>query len=132
MIEAPTWVLGSDNREGREREKMVLCITGDSGDDQVYYEMHPIGKCPHCTYEHEIMKDEKIKVTATFYLRISGKDKHDKLEQVLDDGLSNVFHNANIEDNLYDEMYYEMDDSIDIKSKLHRLDYKKVPKTRFI
>lgn len=132
IVDAPNWVLGKDNRVAEDKRVMALCITGDSGDESVYSQIHEVGKCPDCLYEHEIMIDKKIKVTATFYVRVKGKDRHGKFQQVFDDALDSVLHRTVLEDNLYDEIYYEMDDEVDIKAKTHKVHQTFVPKTRKI
>jgi len=132
IVEAPNWTLGRDNKEAKQKQVMALCITGDSGDENVYSSIHMAGKCPECLYEHEIMIDKKIKVTATFYIRVKGKDKYGKFQQVFDDAIDGVLSKNTIEDNLYDEMYYEMDDEITIEAKRHRVSQVRVPRTRQI
>lgn len=132
IVEAPTWVLGKDNREAPEKKLMALCIQGDSGDESVYSQMHEVGKCPECLYEHEIMIDKKIKVTATVYIRVKGKDRHSKFDGLFDDAIDSLFHKTTVEDNLHDELYYEMDDEVTISAKVHKVQTKAVPRTREI
>lgn len=132
IVEAPNWSLGKDNKEAKQSKVMALCITGDSGDESVYSQIHPVGQCPECLYEHEIMIDKKVKVAITFYVRVKGKDKHQKFQQTFDDAINTMFTTANLEDGLSDEMYYEMDDEITIDSKLQRIVQTPVPKTRVI
>lgn len=132
IVQAPNWSLGTDNKEAEQTALMALCITGDSGDENVYSQIHEVGKCPECLYEHEIMIDEKIKVTVTAYIRVKGKDKNQKFQGLFDDALSNIFHRSAIEDNLQDELYYEMDDAVDITANVHHIKQKSVPKTKEI
>jgi hypothetical protein len=78
------------------------------------------------------MIDKKVKVTATFYIRVKGKDKYGKFQEVFDNAIDGVFSKSVVEDQLYDEMYYDMDDEISIEAKRHRVSQTRVPRTRQI
>ncbi len=132
IVEAPNWSLGTDNREDKQKKKMALCVTGDSGDESVYSQIHEVGKCPECLYEHEITIDKKVKITATVYIRVTGKDRKQKFQGLFDDALSEVFHRSAIEDNLHDAMYYEMDDEVEVKANVKSLKQTSVPRTKEI
>jgi hypothetical protein len=132
IVDAPNWVLGSDNRESKDTRMMALCIAGNSGDDHVYSDIHEVGKCPHCLYEHEIMVDEKLKVTATFYIRVKAKDRQGRIQDIIDNALDAVFYTSTIEENLYDEIYYDLDDDLVVKVVRDKIAQTSVPKTRKI
>lgn len=132
IIKRPTWGIDASNKPTVEPKLMALCVTGDSGSEEVYYEMHEVGKCPNSLYEHEIMKDEKVKIQVTYYAHFKGRDMHDKFDQVLEEALDNAFSESNVDDALGDEMYYELDDDLEIRVSRHKIKTTRVPKTRQI
>jgi hypothetical protein len=132
IAETADWVLGEDNREKAKKKQVAICLYSDSNSEVVYSEIHQIGKCPHVLYEKDVMVDRKIKITAEIYVHVKGRDKEAKIDDLVDEAISNLFSTDHVGDTFHDELSYEMDDDVEINVVRHKLNYKTVKRTRII
>jgi hypothetical protein len=132
VVQQATWELGSDNRERSKKKLTTICVSYQNGSDYIEVRTHPVGECDYLLYEHQIMRDKKIRIDATFYLHLKCRDKEHQVDNKMDEAI-NMFMDADrLVDCIYDEVTYELDDDPVITTKLDRLKWKEVPKTRKI
>jgi len=132
VAETASWVLGADNREKKKKKTMTLCLRGDSGSEVVMSRVHEVGKCDDVTYEKDVMIDRKIKITAEFYVHLKGRDLEGKLDNLVDEAITNCFDSDHVHDTFHDELSYEMDDDVEIRVVRHKMNYKTVKRTKII
>lgn len=132
IIQQANWSLGVDNREKQVTQVRAVCISYHQGDDNIEVREHPVGQCDYLLYEHEIMKDRKIRIDVTYFMHVKCRDKEDMLDNRITDAIETALNEDRLIDSMHDEISYELDDEPTIEVKKDRLKWKDVPKTRKI